>query len=159
MTAQCSETLYYKGEKLSMFTNPLSPYLKAMNISFYSTSTALWRGYVGSWAIEGQRLYLVSLDGYIQTPQGGQDVGLEYLFPDYPDGVFAHWYSGEIRCPMGELLKYVHMGYASTYEQDLLLVVDKGLIVEEKIITNGQGDGTGPQPTHIAAFTTFGKDQ
>jgi hypothetical protein len=160
MTAQASESLIYKGERLSLCSNPLGLYLKssATSVSFYSPSTALWRGYIGTWAIEAGRLYLVKLKGFVQFDGRVDEVGLSHLFPDYPDGVFAHWYTGELRCPMGEMLNYVHMGYASTYEQDLFLEIEKGVVINERIEGNGVGTGKGGNGYVIGAMTTFGRD-
>ncbi len=118
MTAQVSETLIYHGKELMMFSNPLNPYLRATGIEFVSPSTANWRGYEGTWEIKGSEetsegLYLVRLEAYRSYEE---IIGLAELFPGYPDGVFAHWFSGEIRLPQGKLFEYVHGGYASHYE-------------------------------------------
>ena len=93
MTAQFTEILHLRGEKLSLCSQPLDGYLDsaANPIKFESTSTALWRGYVGSWTIENDRLYLTKLSGNTQTDEGLKKVVLTDLFPGYPDGVFAHW--------------------------------------------------------------------
>jgi hypothetical protein len=159
MTAQAAEALIYKGEKLSLCTNPLGAYLEGVSspIKFCATSTALWRGYIGTWTIEGGRLYLAKLRGYIDKDGAVDEVGLSYLFPDYPDGVFAHWYSGELRCPMGELLNYVHGGYGSTYEQDLFIEIEKGVVVNERLVGNGLGTGKGGNGYVLGAMTTFGR--
>lgn len=159
MTAQAAEVLMHKGEHLSLCSEPLGEFLKTIHspIKFYAPSTALWRGYIGTWAIEGGHLYLVKLKAFVQNGEDVEDVGLSYLFPDYPDGVFAHWYSGELRCPMGEMLNYVHGGYASTYEQDLFIEVKNGVVLGERIVSNGTGTGQGEEGYKIAAMTTFGR--
>ena len=43
------------------------------------------------------------------------------------------WYSGTIRLPQGKLLNYVHGGYGSTYEQDVLLHIEQGVLVETRV--------------------------
>ena len=63
-------------------------------------------------------------------------VGLEYLFPDYPNGIFAHWFTGEIRCPRGDRLHYVHGGYASIYEEDLFLEFHEGILKGSRVVKN-----------------------
>jgi len=158
MTAQITEQLIYKGEELSLCEEPLRVYLHryAKDIKFESMSTALWRGYVGTWSIEEGRLYLIKLKGYRSTLAGLTGVGLTDVFPGFHDGVFAHWYSGELRCPMGGLLNYVHGGYASQYEMDLYLRFEKGVFKEESIIRNGYADPEAPKGYHITAMTTFG---
>lgn len=138
MTAQVSETLIYHGKEIMMFTNPLGPYLQANNISFISPHTANWRGYVGTWEIKGseeagERLYLVELKAH----RSYEDiVGLEEIFPGFPDGVFAHWFSGTIRLPQGKQLKYEHMGYMSVYEYDLFLEIKKGVVTNKHAVHN-----------------------
>ena len=50
--------------------------------------------------------------------------------------MFAHWYSGQVRLPMGQQLKYVHGGYGSTYEQDLLIDFDQGVVTQSTLRHN-----------------------
>ena len=108
MTAQISEGLIYECQQLSMCTNPLGDYfaMGGDRPRFENNCTALWRGYVGTWEIVDGRLYLTELRGDLE---GGGEASLATIFPDYPDRVFAHWYSGTIRIPQGKLLNYVHM--------------------------------------------------
>jgi hypothetical protein len=165
MTAQAPEKLIYQGETLSLCDEPLRLYLEtaAKDVKFLARSSALWRGYVGTWAIEARRLYLVDLVGTIASPDGPEwppvekDVDLEHLFPGFGSGVFAHWYTGELRCPMGRLLEYVHGGYASTYEMDLFLEVDKGVVVSERVVHNGEAAADAPEGYRVQAFTSFGR--
>ena len=159
MTAQVSEQLHYKGEELSLCAEPLGYYLKTVRQDFEleAPSTALWRGYVGTWTIENKHLYLVKLLGYKATPEGTVEIGLGDLFPDFPDGVFAHWYTGEMRCPMGGLLEYVHGGYASTYEKDLFLRFEKGILISERIVNNGLADPNSTQGYRVGASLTLGR--
>ena len=138
MTAQVSEQLKYKDQTYAMCTEPLSLYLKHNpEIQFDYPHTACWRGYIGTWELKQTNtaygLYLTELMGY---KDGTPSITLKDVFPDNPHGVFAHWFSGEIRCPMGEQLKYVHMGYCSIYEKDLLLEIKQGLLISEKIINH-----------------------
>ncbi len=136
MTAQIAERLHYQGEDMAMCTNPLGQYFSmgGINPTFRSNCTALWRGYVGRWEVIDDRLYLVELNGNLEN---GTEVTLETLFPGFPDKVFAHWYSGTIRLPQGRQLKYVHMGYGSSFERDLLLEVEKGVIKTSRVRQNG----------------------
>jgi hypothetical protein len=101
MTAQVAEHLIYGGKEIPLFTNPLSLFLKQSGISFQPPHTANWRGYVGTWEIIEaagvERLYLVGLSAY-KTYE--EILGLSDVFPGC-DKVFAHWFSGELRCPQG----------------------------------------------------------
>lgn len=138
MTAQVSETLIYEGKPMPLCSNPLSLYLQQSQIRFVSPSTANWRGYRGTWEIKPskldglERLYLTKLVAY----RTHEDIlSLRDVFPGF-NQVFAHWFSGELRCPQGELLKYVHGGYASTYEYDLLMNFKQGVLVEKHVRHN-----------------------
>jgi hypothetical protein len=99
--------------------------------------TALSRCYLGTWKIESNRLYLKKLKRWEKEADVVRECGIEDLFPGYPDGVFAHWYSGELRYPRGALLQYIHGGYSSTYEEDLFLRVQHGVAIEERVFRNG----------------------
>ncbi len=140
MTAQFGERLNYDGQEMSMCTEPLGDYfaLGGVNPGFGQEwpldCTALWRGYIGTWEVLGDRLYLVAIHKLVLNGPGTNF--LETVFPGYPDRVFAHWYSGTLRIPQGNTLKYVHMGYQSTYERDMLIDVERGVIGEVRIREN-----------------------
>jgi hypothetical protein len=106
---------------------------------FRETCTALWRGYVATWEMLGERLYLVGLDGVLR---GGQIATVALIFPGFPDRVFAHWYSGVLRIPMGKLLRYVHGGYGSVYERDQFITVKMGVFVATSWVVNGEVPGS-----------------
>lgn len=128
MTAQIAETLILDGRKFAMCSEPLEDFFRfgGARPGFAERSTALWRGYTGTWKIIDARLYLIDLRG---TLRNGENASLETVFPDYPDRVFAHWYSGTLRIPQGQMLEYVHAGYGSIYEQDLMIEIEHGVIV------------------------------
>jgi len=133
MTAQTGERLFYKGEDTRIATEPLDQYLQNRNdIEFVSFSTACWRGYYGQWEIKDRKLYLIEFKAYLE---GYREVGLDYLFPGQ-NTVFANWFSGKIRIPQGKILDYIHMGYASLYERDLILVFENGILTNEYTVDN-----------------------
>ncbi len=133
MTAQAGEILIFKGETSWMAAEPLKQYLQSReDIQFVPPSTACWRGYHGQWKIKDKKLYLIELTAYLE---GYREVGLDYLFPRQ-NTVFANWFSGKIRIPQGELLYYVHGGYDSIYERDLILVFENGILLDEYIVDN-----------------------
>ncbi len=117
------------------------------------TCTALWRGYVGTWEIIDEHLYLVGLSGRLK---GGSEISVATFFPDYPKRVFAHWFSGKIRVPLGKCIRYVHRGYASNYEKDWFLTVDKGVITRNKVKANAISiDPDAPEGYWVAAMSIF----
>ncbi len=155
MTAQISENLIYDGQEVGMCTNPLGDYFAfgGERPDFAYNCTALWRGYVGTWEIVDDRLYLIALHG---TLEDGSEAMLATVFRDYPDRVFAHWYTGTIRIPQGKLLNYVHMGYGSTYEGDIFLELEKGVVTCTRIQQNGVSERKGaPEGYKIGGMTVF----
>jgi hypothetical protein len=136
MTAQISERLVYRGETHAMCAEPLAQYfrLAGENPGFQPSSTMLWRGYIGTWEIRDDRLYLIGLDAKLRD---GSPASLETVFPGFPERVFAHWFNGQLRLPRGELLKYVHMGWGSQYEEDLFLEVSRGIVTGSWTRRNG----------------------
>lgn len=50
--------------------------------------------------------------------------------------MFAEWFFGKISVPHGELLKSVHNGYGSVYENDMFLIIEKGVLVDKYEISN-----------------------
>lgn len=132
MTAQCRERLIYNGEEYYLATEPLASYLIKHDIRFIAPHTACWRGYIGSWLIEDNKLYLVDLKANISEGNkkfgADKEVGLDFLFPGQTK-VFANWYSEVIRIPHGKMMKYVHQGYASLYEKELFLRFESGILV------------------------------
>lgn len=141
MTAQMLERLIYQGETHGMACEPLKAYLEQTGIDIHSLNTsgvwvhctALSRGYVGTWEVLDDRLYLVSL-----APFDAEDttVSLECVFPGWGPRVFAQWFSGEIRVPLGKMTNYVHGGFASTWEQDLFLHFEHGVLLRTRCIQN-----------------------
>ena len=134
-----------------MCNNPLSDYfaLSGVKAPFKFRSTALWRGYVGTWEIVDDRLYLVELKG---TLAGGIEASVATIFPEFPNRVFAHWYTGTIRLPGGKLLRYVHGGYRSIYELDRLLEIEHGVLKNTQLRHNG----TAPLESGAAGYQLGG---
>jgi hypothetical protein len=97
-------------------------------------------------------LYLIGLNGSLE---GGRKASLETVFPGFSRRVFAHWFSGKIRLPQGRQLEYVHMGYGSTYERDLLLTIERGVVTQQTIKQNGTADLDAPDGYGVAAMTIF----
>lgn len=131
MTAQARDILIYNKEELYMAAEPLENYLKTVRLphKLVAPSTACWRGYYSKWAIDNKKLFLIKWDGYILDYL---KVGMNYIFPG-EEIVFANWFTGEIRIPMGDIVSYVHGGYASIHESDLFLEFKNGVLVNEHI--------------------------
>ena len=134
MTAQTPEILLWEGREVEMYTEPLEDYFMLAGRScFEGARTDLWRGYVGTWEIREGRLYLIGLQG--EAPRGGEG-NLATIFPEYPERVFAHWYSGTLRVPQGQEIQHVHAGYASTFQSDLLISIERGVVTGTRVHQN-----------------------
>ena len=145
MTAQVSEKLFHNGTNYALCAEPLEKYLKEQrpDIDFVWDSTACWRGYQGTWQIREGKLYLMKREGRLRKPGDHEKYpkndpdAFKKCFPDVgEDGLFADWFSGEMRCPYGDLLNYVHAGYASTYRKELVVKIDNGIVVGEVMKEN-----------------------
>ena len=132
MTAQTPERLIYQGETLTLCNEPLGQLhqlLANKSWHFYPADESLRRGYVGTWSIEGDRLYLVKFFARVRQRPIFKSIALEDLFPDYPNGVFAHWFTGELRCPLSGFLNFEDGGFGNASEEDLFLHVNRGVVV------------------------------
>lgn len=136
MTAQRAERLVFHRKEQRLFSNPLEGVFSDTfpRPEFSGGSTALWRGYIGSWEVrDDDRLFLTGIEAQVDR----RPFGLADLFPTAPpNGVFADWCSEVLRIPLGRGIAYEHMGYESEYERDLFLAVRRGLVVYEEEVAN-----------------------
>ena len=102
MTRQITEKLTYKGQKYELYTEPLRPYLYEHPIERLGRRTNCWRGYVGHWAIEDDKLYLVELDCLELPPRND----LDDIFSGQQK-VFAEWFSGTIHTFSDKMYMYL----------------------------------------------------
>jgi hypothetical protein len=141
VTAQIHELLVLDGEWTSMaFVPPLprrhpriataSREKQQAAASPVLYSTACWRGYRGTWEIRDGRLSLIALEGRLELTANGP--------------LFADWVSGVLRVPRGPILRYVHMGFGSVFEQELQIVVEGGLERQRRLIDNRNPASGGP---------------
>jgi hypothetical protein len=122
-TAQIPDFLIYQDDTLAIYSNPLEGYFDKKGertigeIDFEKGfhCTALWRGYVGTWQIENDSLFLVNLEtDYCSDNPTEIDLTKEFN----SNRIFANWVSFEILNPFGKQIKYVHQGYESIYEYE-----------------------------------------
>jgi len=135
LTTQVSETLLHEGQELQLRCEPLAQFaeLGGSLPAFQASMTALWRGYIGTWEITQDRLYLIGVSGTLAT---GGHACLEDIFPGFPERVFAHWYSGTLLIPIGQRLKSHYERFRPVYEQDLLLEIDRGQLSDKRVRDN-----------------------
>ena len=137
-TAQFPDALILDGRTEMLFSNPLEahPEIKRIDpyIRFERYNTACWRRYIALWEVEKDRLYLKE----IRACEGDKKADLRKVFPEtfWQGRVPADWVTGKLRVPQGKQLRYVHGGYASTYERDVILTIEKGRVVRRETIQN-----------------------
>ena len=136
-SAQVPDVIIMDGRNESLDTSPLAPYLSAhpkVMPKSDDPATDNLRGYVATWEILDGKLFLRRIDVAFRNPRASLNEEsriiknvIHKIFPDSRDLV-AGWYSGALIIPRGKLVKYVHMGYGSTYESYTIVTVDKGVV-------------------------------
>lgn len=141
-TAQVAERIEYNGENLMMFSTPLEDAFSQdrprPDDLFIPMSTANWRGYVGHWKADGDQLLLTAIyrDRYEKDESGTPTETRELVPLDKvlgPTAAYpakADWFTGTLRLPKGERVRYVHMGFGSQYEKEVVLKIEGGKIVQ-----------------------------
>jgi hypothetical protein len=134
-TTQFPDTLNLNGQKLSLDSLPLEPYYGPGNPrpKFRAPNTATWRGYIATWEIDQGVLYLKAIKAW--TDRG--EVGLATLFPGNKGRVAATWFTGKLKVPQGKILR-VSVPHP-IYEKYLMIAVEKGRVVNQKVIDNPRG--------------------
>jgi len=143
MAAQIGDKIIYKGQNLSLASEPLSPYLYTKKIDklFTEISSAYYRGYCATWKIANKNIYLLNIESPCSFESESVDKteesmsAMNKLFPGQTE-VFAYWVNGKLKIQSGEVLEHVNKGYDSVYEKDIFLKFENGVLMEEKIVIN-----------------------
>jgi hypothetical protein len=146
-TGQQADRIVYRNEERMLFSNPLEDYYAngrkrpRYMIEPLTISSGNWRGYIATWQIDDGKLYLKNIDSWFcngSTKESCVQVKLAQVFQGKAkDGkVRADWFTGELRIPDGKELQYVHAGYASTYERDIIFTVKRGIVSGPYVIDN-----------------------
>jgi hypothetical protein len=136
MTAQFREILHYKTKVYHLDSEPLESYFELLDnrrIFLVGQCTACYRGYVGTWEIENDKLYLIGLKAFTEEEIEEKTEILELIFPNQKK-VFAGWFSGEIKILQG---KEVWGTYGiSIHEEDWYLKFNNGILMDSRIVDN-----------------------
>lgn len=140
MTIQVSERLLLRGEAQSMRTTPLRAYLDIVKpaVIYANRTSACWRGYVGEWELNIDRLYLLAIKASILKDGITRPARLTDYFPDATDKVFAHWFSGELVIPVGRPIRIPSASYSPRFEEEIVLTLKAGVLVNERRIKNNE---------------------
>lgn len=140
-TGQIGDRLIFNGDTLILFSNPLEEYLSNKSqrtLNDYEltwTSTACYRGYIATWEIVNDSLFLVSVQ------KGCQDENPQFFDLKKEFGtsrVFVNWFTGNASAPKGKLLYYVHDAYESLYETEIEFQIYKGQVIGIKTYDNSK---------------------
>lgn len=121
---------------MELWSTPLDNYFGLAGIEppFAMESTDLWRCYIGTWELVAKRLYLVAIRASFRD---GRDVALADLFPGFAQRVFAHWYTGTLTVPEGEMLERYHGGFGGTPARERVISIERGVEVDRTLTFNG----------------------
>ncbi len=147
-TQQRTEILHHDGKTSALLALPLGPLLTqdpevAEALKKHTSGprcSAAMRGYRGTWAIRGKRLYLVRL---VSNPCGaGEPIPLADIFPGTKGAVFAQWYSGTLVAPFGRQDNNLNVPrYMRTpltgYQKKLVYTIESGRVTKREIINIG----------------------
>jgi len=134
MTRQVSEVLLIDGERLFMQTHPLEPWFDLAGIRSPFVCAITWnrRGYTGIWELVAQRLYLVGLSGtFSRTVKdlNFSEGSVATLFPDFPERVFAHWYTGTLQAECDVPSGQGGTGQPSTRTRIVVVELERGRVL------------------------------
>lgn len=142
MAAQRPDIICLNDKQLELYTNPLEDYWntrKKKRPAFNKTEDCK-RGYIASWVIKEKQLLLNNIDATIERKmflffKKSIKCSLRHIFSRVKhDFVKAMWFSGKLRIPYGKMTEYVHEGYGSHFEKELIITVEKGNIIKEVML-------------------------
>ena len=146
-TAQFPDRLIYNGVRYNLTVNPMELYFNnnpdkrpRPNV----TSSALWRGYIATFEIIQNELWVVDIIIDVSTfdyekrrfTNDYKSVIQECL--DGRDRMKLDWFNGILILPQGRIIEYVHMGYDSIYENYVLILIENGNYIREINLNNVQ---------------------
>lgn len=145
-TAQVGDILIWNGDTLAIFSNPLelrddidSIRPKLFGDKKASINTACWREYIAEWTLIENEIYLTNILSCNYSEDSVKS-NMETVFgAEYKNGkVKASWITGKILIPKGKLIHYVHSGYQSFYETELVLSFKDGILTNQKEYDNSK---------------------
>lgn len=141
MTAQAPERIMLDGRPHALYAAPLDLLADTHELCLGNpnySSTANYRGYIGTWEVRDRQLYLVQLcwdDGWRNGEIAIDDDTRTSLFHAVPCEDFpipARWFSGALRISLGRRLIYSHHGWSHWFERERVLHVRKGEVVRDR---------------------------
>lgn len=145
-TAQIPDKLIIKEDTLSIYSNPLEQLtnIDSLREKLFGDkkgchSTACWREYMAEWRIDNNQLYLTGIYSCCYY-EDNIKANLRQLFGEkFIDGkVKADWVTANLLSPQGRQLYYVHMGYESLYEKEIVFEIKKRKFISAQTFDNSK---------------------
>ncbi|MBL7865579.1 MAG: hypothetical protein JNK10_11915 [Cyclobacteriaceae bacterium] len=142
MIAQIPDIIFLNGEAMSLYSNPLEDYWTITNRKRppLIPSPDCVRGYVATWEISDDRLLLRDIKGTIRKRNFLlQRVKAPYTLKKLFSGrtpVMATWYSGRLRVPAGQMIRFEDNGYDSRFEKEVIVTVEDGRVTRMVTLDN-----------------------
>lgn len=127
MTDQEPDILTENGKPVALLGYPLEHYYQDHpRPPFQFRKTSVHRGYVATWEIKDDMLYLVNIEGVLE---GEKLASLADLFPGKTSPILADFINGAIALGCG---KAVRQGWNFIYEHEETLQIKAGKVVSRK---------------------------
>lgn len=143
-TAQAPDVLIVDGKEFALNTNPLESQLEQKQWKppeEAMVSTANWRGYIATWEVKEDKLFLKEVTILVKDPKSDEEYRRKVitgdLYPGVPE-VHAAWYTGALVVPDGKMTEYVHMGYGSSFDHYQIFRVRAGQVIGRLSMTDAQ---------------------
>jgi hypothetical protein len=109
MTTKRCDQIIIKGIQYKFKTLPLDDYWMDENPKPHMAiiRSSNWRGYIATWEIKNDCLYLLDIEIYTPEPT----YGLNYVFPHMKGKIKARWYTGEFSVPQSQLIYHFNDGF------------------------------------------------
>lgn len=131
-TPQIPDKLIYKGKEYKLLTFPLETYFKThtdKRLEKKSLNTGLWRGYIATYEIKNNQLFLKDMSVMVNDPNSSH-----YTYKSIIDKVFPNqknikvgWISGLLQVANGKRIETYPQIYGKIdYEHYLILEFDHG---------------------------------
>lgn len=141
-TAMAPDIIYINGEKWNLLERPIKadPALHARLNEFLPKShrvinTANFDGYTGYWILKENQLYLQKIEVEMVNEKTGEIYMRKYsaealkntFAPHYTQyGIYAQWFTGEIRAGKGRVVKFENWGFNRNYEEEYVMNIKNG---------------------------------
>ena len=155
-TGQDGDVIYINGERLQLLGKPicldstLYHTLKDKLPSSRPKVTSNWDGFTAYWSINNDKLYLDSVRCEAYDPNVkalvGESIPSETLYRIFnrysaSNQITASWVSGKFRVAKGEVIYYQHTGFERYYEEETILNIKNGEVIEMNAYHNFVKDG------------------